>query len=105
LRLDSAVYLYVYIIHTICLYCSKLTFHPRMSEVISVRVRKGVKEALERAGINVSEAVREYLEDLAWRATLRERLSELDRLIEEYVKPSPEGFAAESVRRDRDEGH
>lgn len=76
-----------------------------MSEVISVRVRRDVKEALEKAGINVSEAVREYLEDLAWRITLKGRLSELDQLIERYVKPSPTGFAEESVRRDRDEGH
>ncbi len=33
--------------------------------VVSVRVRKDVKEKLERAGINVGEAVRSRLEELA----------------------------------------
>ncbi len=33
--------------------------------VISVRIREEVKRVLEEAGINIFEAVREYLEELA----------------------------------------
>jgi post-segregation antitoxin (ccd killing protein) len=73
-----------------------------MSVVVSVRVPREVKEELERAGVNVSEAVRSYLEELARRVRAERALRRLDKLLEEAVKPSGEGFAASSVREDRD---
>jgi len=72
-----------------------------MSEVISVRVRKDIKKSLEEGGIDVSEAVRKYLEELAWKARVKESLKSLDKLLEE-MPPASKGFAAKSVREDRD---
>ena len=72
-----------------------------MSTVISVRVKRKVKETLERAGINIGEEVRRFLEDLAWRITIEEKLKEWNEIIERS-KPSPEGFSARSVREDRE---
>jgi len=72
-----------------------------MSEVISVRVRKGLRKYLEERGINISEAVKSYLEELAWKVRLKESLEKLDELLRE-MPPAPPGFAARSVREDRD---
>jgi len=72
-----------------------------MSEVISVRVKKDVKKTLEESGVNVSKAVKEFLEELAWKVKVKESLESLDRLLQE-MPPAPRGFASRSVREDRD---
>ncbi len=69
--------------------------------VISTRLKKDVKEVLEKAGVDIPKAVREYLEGLAWKFQLEEEVKGLRRLLEE-VKPSEPGFAAKSVREDRE---
>jgi len=69
--------------------------------VISVRVEKDVKEALKKAGIDISEKVRRYLEDLAWQTKLDESISELNRLLQD-MKPAERGYSSKSVREDRD---
>jgi len=69
--------------------------------VISVRVEKEVKEALKKAGIDISEKVRRYLEDLAWQTKLDESISELNRLLQD-MKPAERGYSSKSVREDRD---
>jgi hypothetical protein len=69
-----------------------------MSEVISMRVRKGLKRYLEEKGINVSEAVRSYLEELAWRVRLKESLEKLDEVLREMAPRSP------GLRREEREG-
>lgn len=74
-------------------------------EVISVRVKKDVKKTLEKAGINVSDAVRGYLEDISREIKSKEILDRLEVIVRENVKPSKAGSAAKSVREDRDEGH
>ncbi len=76
-----------------------------MSEVVSVRIRKETKDALERSGIDISQVLRNYLEKLAWKAQSKENLKEIRRLIEREVKPSRKGFSAASVREDRDHAH
>lgn len=73
----------------------------RTSEVVSVRVRRGLRKYLEERGVDVSEAVRSYLEELAWRVRLKESLERLDEVLRE-MPPAPPGFAARSVREDRD---
>jgi hypothetical protein len=78
--------------YTVCLH---------VSEVVSVRVRRGLRKYLEERGVDVSEAVRSYLEELAWRVQLKESLERLDEVLRE-VPPAPPGFAARSVREDRD---
>ena len=76
-----------------------------MSEVVSVRIKKETKEALERSGIDISVATRSYLEKLAWKAQRKQSLRELHRLIEKDVKPSRKGFSTASIREDRDSAH
>ena len=68
--------------------------------VVSVRVPREVREELERAGIDVAEAVRRYLVALAARERRRRRLEEWDRLLGSS-EPSPRGWSLEELRRDR----
>jgi hypothetical protein len=49
--------------------------------VVSVRVKKRVKEILEEAGVDISGEVKRYLEDLAWKVEMRRSLEELDRVL------------------------
>jgi antitoxin component of RelBE/YafQ-DinJ toxin-antitoxin module len=49
--------------------------------VVSVRVKKRVKEILEEAGVDISEEVKRYLEDLAWKVEMRRSLEELERVL------------------------
>jgi hypothetical protein len=72
-----------------------------MSSVISVRVPREVKEILEEGGVDISREVRAFLEELAWKIKLKRHIEKWDRLLA-GVKPSPEGFAAGSVREDRE---
>ena len=76
-----------------------------MSVTISIRIRKELKEELEKLGINISKAVREYLEELAWRHRVRRELEYIDNVLLKNVKPSSKGFSVESIREDRDESH
>jgi hypothetical protein len=69
--------------------------------VVSTRVKKNVKESLEKAGVDIPKVVREHLEELAWKLQLEEEVKGLRRLLEE-VKPSESGFAVKSVREDRE---
>lgn len=73
-----------------------------MSEVVSVRIKKETKEALESNGIDISKVTRGYLEKLAWRSERKKNLKELHTLIERNVKPSRKGFSVRSIREDRD---
>jgi len=72
-----------------------------MSTVISVRVKKEIKEELERAGVNISSEVRRYLEELAWKIRIKRKMEEWDRILSR-VKPSEKGFSVRSVREDRE---
>ena len=73
-----------------------------MSEVISVRVSREIKKELEAAGINTSEEVKRYLEELAWKARSRRAVQEMNEVIRKRVKPSKRGFAQAAIREDRD---
>jgi len=69
--------------------------------VISTRIKKNVKETLEKAGVDIPKVIREKLEELAWKLQIEEEVKELRKLLEE-VKPSESGFAVNSVREDRE---
>lgn len=73
-----------------------------MSEVVSVRVRKEVKDTLEKAGIDVAGKTREYLEELAWETRTASTLAELREFVHKGVRPSAKGSSAKLIRRDRD---
>lgn len=75
-----------------------------MSEVVSVRIRKETKEALERSGVDISLATKSYLEKLAWKYQRKKNLNKLHHFIDTNVKPSRKGFSAASIREDRDAG-
>lgn len=94
---DKNVYSYV------LFYCIPTVWVTKMSVVISVRVREEVKRILEKSGIDVSEEVRRFLEELAWKVKIRDYISRWDELLKD-VKPSEKGFSVKSVREDR-EGH
>ncbi|HXW36739.1 MAG TPA: hypothetical protein VEJ36_02405 [Nitrososphaerales archaeon] len=70
-------------------------------EVVSVRVDRRVKKALEEAGVDVPLEVRRRLEELAWQLELKKRMDRLDKVLEN-MPPAPKGFAAKSVREDRE---
>ena len=72
-----------------------------MSVVISVRVKKEIKELLESEGVNIAEEVRRFLEELAYKVRIRKYVKKWDRILE-GVKPSPKGFSVASVRGDRE---
>jgi hypothetical protein len=69
--------------------------------VITTRIKKEIREALEKAGVNIPNVIREHLADLAWRLQLKEETEKLRKLLEK-VKPSETGFATKSVREDRE---
>ena len=73
-----------------------------MSEVISVRVRKGLKEELEELGIDYAEAIRRFLEELV---AVERRRRALERAREWRERLSVRGHFPTSVdliREDRD---
>jgi len=72
-----------------------------MSTVISVRIKEEIKEELEKHGIDISQEVRRFLEELYIKVKAKEYLN---KWIEElkYVKPSEKGFSTKSVREDRE---
>jgi len=74
-----------------------------MSTVISVRIKKEIKEELEKHGINISQEIRKFLEELYIKVKAKEYVNKwLEELKD--VKPSEEGFSIKSIREDR-EGH
>lgn len=78
-----------------------LVFTMVQTTVITTRIKKEVKEVLERAGINIPAVIKTYLEELAWKLQLSVETEEMRKLLEN-VKPSEKGFAEKSVREDRE---
>ena len=74
-----------------------------MSTVISVRINEEIKKELEKHGIDISQEIRKFLEELYIKVKAKEYVN---KWIEELknVKPSEEGFSIKSIREDR-EGH
>jgi mRNA-degrading endonuclease RelE of RelBE toxin-antitoxin system len=74
--------------------------------VISVRVRKELKEELERLGIDYAEAVRRFLEELVARERRRLALEKAQEVREKLrSKVGTLSPSAELIREDRDAGH
>lgn len=71
-------------------------------DVLSIRVRKGLKKELEELGIDYPKLVREFLEEVVKREKRKRLLKEAEtlrkRLAERTLAPS-----AELVREDREE--
>ncbi len=75
------------------------------SVVISVRVRKDMKERLEQEGIDVEKSIRDFLAQKSAQIELRRTIKRLSRIIDKNVKPSKRGFSVKSVREDRHAAH
>ena len=69
--------------------------------VISVRVKKKIRDLLEKEGIDIADEIRRYLEELAEKIIIRKYIEKWDNLLRN-VKPSEKGFAEKSVREDRE---
>lgn len=74
-----------------------------MSEVISIRVRRGLKKELEELGIDYADAVRRFLEELVARERRRLALERAKALREELGKKGNFPPSAGLIREDRDE--
>ena len=72
-----------------------------VSTVISVRIKKEIKEELEKHGIDIDEEVRKFLEELYLKIKAKEYVDSWVELLKD-VKPSEEGFSEKSVREDRE---
>jgi len=69
--------------------------------IITIRIKKEIKEALERAGINIPNIIKKHLEEIAWGLQLKEEIEKMRKLLEN-IKPSESGFAVKSVREDHE---
>ena len=69
--------------------------------VVTTRIKKEIKETLEKARVNIPKVIRQHLEELAWKIQLKEETEKLRKLLEN-VKPSEKGFSEKSVREDRE---
>jgi hypothetical protein len=72
-----------------------------MSTVISIRIRKEIKEELDKQGIDIHQEVRKFLEELYIKVKAKEYVNKWVEDLKD-VKPSEEGFSVESVREDRE---
>ena len=72
-----------------------------MSTVISIRIRKEIKEELEKQSIDIDQEVRKFLEELYIKVKAKEYVNKWVEDLKD-VKPSEEGFSVESVREDRE---
>ena len=72
-----------------------------MSTVISIRIKEEIKEELEKHGIDISQEVKKFLEELYIKIKAKDYVN---KWIEELkdVKPSEEGFSVKSIREDRE---
>ncbi|ACP34735.1 hypothetical protein YG5714_0679 [Sulfolobus islandicus Y.G.57.14] len=72
-----------------------------MSTVISVRIKKEIKEELEKHGVDIDQEVRKFLEELYLKVKAKEYINKWIEDLKD-VKPSEEGFSSNSVREDRE---
>ena len=64
------------------------------SEVASVRLKKGTVQRPRKLGINVSEEMRKFLEELAWKSDAKKTMQDIEEIISMKSRPSKKGFAA-----------
>ena len=72
-----------------------------MSVAIGVRVPKELKKKLDELGIKYSEKIRQFLEDLVWKETMRRILENIYR-IRKRIGRVKGNLSAQFVREYRD---
>lgn len=85
----------------LCIQKVYIVFTMTQTTVVTIRIKKEIKEVLEKAGVNIPKVVRQHLEEFAWKLQLKEETEKLRKLLEN-VKPSEKGFSEKSVREDRE---
>jgi F0F1-type ATP synthase membrane subunit b/b' len=72
-----------------------------MYTTIRVRIKEEIKEELEKHGINISQEIKKFLEELYIKVKAKEYVN---KWIEESkdIKPSEKGFSTKSIREDRE---
>jgi len=77
-----------------------------MSEVVSFKVRKEIKEKMlkYKGVINWSEELRKFVEEKLRELEARENFENIMRELSSATWSVPKGFSAKSVREDRDSG-
>ena len=72
-----------------------------MSTVISVRIKEEIKEELEKHGIDISQEVRKFLEELYIKVKAKEYVNKWIKELKD-IKPSEKDFSIKSIREDRE---
>nr|WP_252973014.1 VapB-type antitoxin [Saccharolobus solfataricus] len=65
-----------------------------------MRIKKEIKEELEKHGVDIDQEVRKILEELYLKVKAKEYINKWIEDLKD-VKPSEEGFSSNSVREDR----
>ncbi|MEM4554095.1 MAG: CopG family transcriptional regulator [Ignisphaera sp.] len=75
-----------------------------MGTVFSVKIRKEVKEKMEkyRDRVNWAEEIRKYIEEILRKLEAQENFEKILKELEKARWGTPKGFAVSSVREDRD---
>jgi len=69
--------------------------------VVSVRIPEKTRKEMKQTKVNWSEYIREAIEKKIEAEKKKQLFSSVDEILKD-TPPAPKGFAAKSVRRDRD---
>jgi hypothetical protein len=72
------------------------------SAVVSTRISKKDKDTLRRAGVDISAESRKHLERVAANIRRKQSIERLHKTIDKLMPPAAPGYAARSVREDRE---
>ena len=75
------------------------------SVVVSVRVKKRMMQNLEKEGIDVQSAFKEFLSQKELQLEHKKAIAKIMKMVQKNVKPSAKGFAVKSIREDRYVAH
>jgi len=72
-----------------------------MYTVISVRIKEEIREELEKHGIDISQEIKKFLEELYIKVKAKEYVNKWIKELKD-IKPSEKGFSIKSIREDRE---
>jgi ribosome biogenesis protein Tsr3 len=72
------------------------------SSVVSTRISKKDRDTLKRAGIDIAKESRKHLEQVAADIRRRQSIERLNKTIDKLMPAAARGYAARSVREDRE---
>ena len=69
--------------------------------VVSVRIDRKVRRVLEEAGINISQEIKKFLNELAFKIEVQNKIKAFKESVGN-IPPPEKGYSAKSVREDRE---